>query len=198
MMKKNLAFHSLALLFVFLTIQGFGQENVLSGDFKLSDSNGQPVSLAKYRDQKAIVVVFTSSHCSWASKYEDRLKSIFQAYQGKGITFIAINSNDSSLSAFDAAARIRQDSPYPFPYLKDADQSVARLFKATKTPEVVVVTPSAGRFLIQYRGKIDDNPLDANSVRNNYLPNALDAILAGKKPTETETQASGCNITWLN
>lgn len=174
------------------------QETALAADFKLRDQANQEVSLAKFKDKKAIVVIFTSAHCSWATKYEERIKAIYQTYQAKNIAFIAINSNDSSMSVTDAAARIRQDSPYTFPYLKDDDQAVARLFKVTKTPEVVVLTPSAGRFLISYRGKIDDNPLDSNMVRNNYLTEALEAILAGKRPVTPETPASGCNIRWMN
>lgn len=165
-------------------------------DFTLRNEKKEEIKLSGFATQKAVVVVFTSSNCSWATKYIDRLKAMSEKYAPLGITFLAINSNDTTMSELDAVSRVREGSPYGFPYLKDEDQAVAKLLKATKTPEVVVLQPVNKRFEVLYRGKVDDNPLDAGLVKHNFLQEALDAVLAGKKYEVPVTPPSGCNIRW--
>lgn len=173
------------------------KEKEIIQNFTLKDANFQEVSLKQFANKKAVVVVFTSSHCSWAVKYEQRLVKLHQQFADKNVAFLAINSNDSSISQSDAVLRMRQLSPYPFPYLKDSKQEVARMFRATRNPEVVVLLPKAGAFEVVYRGKIDDNPLDEASVKTPYLANVLKRIVAGQPVEYQETDASGCNIKWL-
>ncbi|MDX2283510.1 MAG: redoxin domain-containing protein [Bacteroidia bacterium] len=169
----------------------------LVADFSLRNERNEEVKLSALSGKKAVVVVFTSSNCVWATKYESRLESLYREFEPKQVAFLAINSNDSSLSALDASARMREVSPYPFPYLKDDTQRVAKLFGATRNPEAFVLIPRPGKgFEIAYQGKVDDNPLDAGMVRYNYLQEALQSVLAGKAPAVPETPASGCNIKW--
>ncbi len=129
--------------------------------------------------------------------YEERLSELQATYVTKGIAFMAINSNDPSMSDSDSEGEMARLSSYTFPYLKDEDQEVAKQFKATKTPEVIVATPVNGVFREVYRGKIDDNPLDASLAKNHYLEDVLKQILAGQKVSVESTEASGCNIKWL-
>ena len=157
-------------------------------------SEEDTVSLNSFKNKKAVVVVFTSSHCSWATKYEERLHQLHDSFSGKDVAFLAINSNDASMSERDDATVMRQISPYPFPYMKDENQVVAKLFKATKTPEVFLLQPKNGVFTVMYQGKIDDNPLDPQKAGNHYLFKALQSVLAGEKPATKSTFASGCNI----
>lgn len=146
------------------------------------------VSLQDFQDKKAVVVVFASYHCSWSVKYMERLSQLHRDYEGKGVTFLAINSNDSTLEG-----EMRVSAP-AFPFLKDSDQAVANQFEATKNPEVFVLVPQGNHFKVVYHGKIDDNPLDATQIRHNYLQDALDQVLAGEKVEVKETPVSGCSI----
>lgn len=172
-------------------------------DFTLEDVEGNEVSLSKLaQGKKALVVIFTSAHCSWAVKYESRFNELFDIYNDKPVSLVAINSNDPSMSQSDAVARLRVSSPFPFPYLKDSNQQVAKGLGASKNPEVFLLVPNDGgspdqMFSIAYRGKIDDNPLDANLVKEHYLKNAITAILSGKEVSLKETPPNGCNIKWI-
>lgn len=164
--------------------------------FTLPSSTGQAESLASYANNKAVVVLFTSTHCSYAEKYVDRIRSLYQAFAPQGVAFLAINSNDPALNQNDALPVMRLSQPYPFPYLKDETQQIARLFNASKNPEVFVLQPVSGNFNVVYRGKIDDNPLDASMVRENYLREVLQQLLSSGKSTVVNTPATGCNIRW--
>lgn len=165
-------------------------------NFSLTDANGQVLSLDQMKDSTLVLVIFTSSHCAWATKYEERIVSLYEDYKGKGVAFLAINANDPRMSQRDAVSRMRQASPFPFPYLKDQDQVVAKSFAVTRNPEVVLLKPVNGSFRVLYKGKIDDNPLDAGLVRNTFLVDALEAALANRKIGTAETEASGCHIRW--
>lgn len=189
-------FHRLLLLLALASMSPLtGQAQAIS-TFTLPSSTGQTESLANYANRKAVVVLFTSTHCSYAEKYVDRVRALYQAFAPQGVAFLAINSNDPALNQNDALPVMRLSQPYPFPYLKDETQQIARLFNASKNPEVFILQPSGGSFMVVYHGKIDDNPLDAAMVRENYLRDALQQIIAGNKPAAAETPAAGCNIRW--
>ena len=162
-------------------------------DFSLPGPDTTIVSLADFQDKKAVVVVFTSSHCAWAVKYQDRLTQLWDSFAPREVAFVAINSNDTTVSRRDAMARMSRNMAYPFPYLKDDDQAVARLFEATKTPEVFVLVPEKARFKVVYQGKIDDNPL---APQAHYLQDALEGLLAGKVPAPAFVDPTGCDIKW--
>ncbi|MEO1451324.1 MAG: redoxin domain-containing protein [Bacteroidota bacterium] len=182
-----------------LTLFGYtaqAQQTRTVADFSLLDGNGKPVKLSDLKDSSLVLVIFTSSHCAWATKYEERIVSLHQTYAPKGVAFLAINANDPRMSQRDAVARMRQVTPYPFPYLKDKEQTVAKNFEVTRNPEVVLLKYVNGAFHVLYKGKIDDNPLDAGLVRNTFLVDAMDAALANKKIEESVTEASGCHIRW--
>lgn len=169
------------------------QRQVTVSNFSLPGEFGaDTVSLDSFLDQQAVVVVFTSYHCSWSVKYMDRLTQLFGEYQDQDVSFIAINSNDPELEG-----ELVRIAPPVFPFLKDVDQAVAKEFGATKNPEAFVLVPSGNQFKIAYQGKIDDNPLDASLVRSNFLQDALDLVIAGEKVETKLTPASGCSIKGL-
>ena len=179
-----------------LALQPLMAQKTIS-NFTLDNSDQEKkVNLSDFKDNKAVVVVFTSSHCAWATKYEERLKKLHESFKDKNVSFIAINSNDATMSQRDAVARMREITPYPFPYLKDSDQKVAKQLGATKNPEAIVLIPRQGVFQVAYRGKIDDNPLDEKLVKHDYLSDAIVSVIEGKKPEIASTTISGCNIKW--
>ncbi len=173
------------------------------GDFTLVDVEGKKISLSEVaQEKKAIVLIFTSAHCSWAVKYESRLTELSELYGDKPVGIVAINTNDPSMSQSDAVARLRVSSPFPFPYLKDANQEVARALGASKNPEAFLLVPNAGgaeneAFSVAYKGKIDDNPLDPKLVKQHYLKDAINQVLSGEEVKIKETPSSGCNIKWI-
>jgi len=176
----------------------YAQSGDYMEDFELPDTRtGEVVHLSDYHESPAIVVMFTSSDCAFSMKYQDRINSIKNTYSQKGVVFIAINSNDSTLNLGDAPKRMRVQAPYQFPYLKDENQTVAERFSASRNPEVFVLRPVATqRYEIVYQGQIDDNPLDPKLVEKHYLKNALDAVLQDKQPAVKQTEPTGCNIKW--
>ncbi|MEM7657296.1 MAG: redoxin domain-containing protein [Bacteroidota bacterium] len=174
----------------------YAQQNRTIKSFSLMQADQTEWQASAYQDQRALVVVFTSSHCAWATKYEERLHQLHSQYATQQVAFVAINSNDPTMSERDEAKLMRQISPYPFPYLKDKDQQIAKLFKATKNPEVFVLRPTDNDFEIIYHGKIDDNPLDPAKAGNHFLEESLKAAIEGKKPEKKYSPASGCNIRW--
>ncbi len=181
-----------ATLVGFLVTQGTlqAQRQTSIDNFTLqSEFDNTSVSLRDFQGKKAVVVVFTSYHCSWSVKYMDRLAQFHTQFTPKGVVFLAINSNDPALEG-----EIVRISPPAFPFLKDTDRAVATKLGASKNPEVFLLVPQGQNFKVVYHGKIDDNPLDAAMVRHNYLQNALEQVLSGKKVEVAETPPSGCSI----
>ncbi|MEL7339415.1 MAG: thioredoxin family protein [Bacteroidota bacterium] len=173
------------------------QDLTMVEEFSLRTPEGDTIKLSDFQDQKAVVVVFTSSHCSWATQYIQRLQKLHERYGEKNVSFIAINSNDPTLSQRDAEARMHKIAKYKFPYLKDKDQAVAKMFGITKNPEAVVLIPGEEGFKMIYRGKIDDNPLDATVVNKAYLELAIQAAIAGTELETESTPPNGCSIKWI-
>ncbi|MDP5168715.1 MAG: redoxin family protein [Bacteroidia bacterium] len=157
-----------------------------------SEFGDSSVSLSDFQGKKAVVVIFTSYHCSWSVKYMDRLEQLYRQMKTRDVAFVAINSNDPTLEG-----ELVRISPPSFPFLKDADQAIAKKFEATKNPEVFVLVPSGQSFKIVYHGKIDDNPLDETMVRHNFLQDAIDQLLKGERVEVKETPTSGCSIKGL-
>ena len=159
--------------------------------------NNKQVSLMDYASQRAVVLVFTSNYCPYSRLYEDRLISLAQAFENKGVRFLFINSNTSADNADDAAeemARRADEKHFTFPYLSDKTQKTALLLAITKTPEVVVLEPENGIFKIRYRGAIDNNAQLPDEVTEPYLHTALTAILQHQPLALPEKKAVGCRL----
>ncbi|MEM7373219.1 MAG: redoxin domain-containing protein [Bacteroidota bacterium] len=171
------------------------QEITTVNNFSLNNEHMEKISLDQFKDKKAVVVLFTSSNCVWSVRYEERIQHLYEAFKDKDVAFLAVNSNDPSMLNKDGQTR-RTTNPFPFPYLLDEDQAVAKQFKATKNPEAFVLTYEQDAFQVVFQGKIDDNPLDSGSARNNYLNEALAALDREQKLAEAFVRPSGCNIKW--
>ena len=161
--------------------------------------------LSDYKDAKAVVIVFTCNSCPVAKAYEDRIIAIQKDYKDKGLQVVAINSNSPKKQPQDSLEKMKQRAaakdlgdwrsnqrPFNFPYLFDATQGVARAFGATCTPHVFILDLDRK---VAYMGSIDDN-IDPKKVKKPFLRDALDAVLAGKKPPKTVTKQFGCSIKW--
>ena len=166
--------------------------------FDLPNIDGKRYSLNSFADKKALIVIFSCNHCPYVQAYEDRIKQIQDDYKDKGVTVVAINSNEDKNYPDDSFENMKKraaDQKFNFLYLRDEDQSVARAYDATHTPEIFLFDKERE---LAFHGKIDDNWQEPNKVQNHYLKNALDELLAGKEISVPETFTIGCTIKWKN
>lgn len=161
---------------------------------KMKNIDGRELSITDIAGKKGTVVIFSCNSCPWVQAWEDRISSIGNAYQRKGFGVVAINSNDPTkdqTDSFDAMKQRAKERGFEFAYTVDNTSDVARAFGATRTPEVFLFDQGG---LLVYHGVIDDNAKSPDSVKEHYLREALEAMLAGKKIPVTETKALGCTI----
>ncbi|WP_310395265.1 redoxin domain-containing protein [Hymenobacter sp.] len=158
-------------------------------DFTLKTAANTDVALKNYASSKAVVVVFLNPACAFSRLYQERLASLSGGYRGRGVQFLFVNV-PINLDAPGTAA----PGEVELPTLTDASQQVAGLLGVSKTAEAVVLEPSAGGFVVRYRGAIDDNPQVASSVQQPYLKQVLDNVLAGRPAGVADKRAAGCLI----
>lgn len=166
--------------------------------FSLPATDGKIYSLSDFASSSALVVVFTCNHCPYSRSYEERLAAIARRYQPLGVGMVGICANDAEDFPEDDFERMVEKSKlhgFPFPYLHDEQQHVARGYDAVCTPEVYVFDRK--KTLI-YHGMIDDNAEHPEQVKEHYLIAAIDAALAGETPQVQQTHVIGCSIKWKN
>jgi peroxiredoxin len=166
-------------------------------DFTLPGVDGKNYTLAELVvDNQAVAVTFSCNHCPYVRAWEDRMKAIQRDYKDKGFVLAAINANDAVKYPEDDFEHMKQRADqenFNFLYLRDDTQQVAHAYGGTHTPHVFLLD---GNGVLQYRGAIDDNHDDPDAVQQHYLRDALDAVLAGKAPATTASEAKGCTIKW--
>lgn len=165
-------------------------------DFNLKGIDGNNYSLESFEDAEGLVIIFSCNHCPYVHAYESRIKAVQGDYKKRGITIIAINSNDDKNypeDSFENMKKRAEEQKFNFLYLRDEDQSVAKAFDATHTPEIFLFDSERK---LAYSGKIDDNWQEPDKVVNHYLRNAIDELLEGKKISVPETYSIGCTIKW--
>lgn len=179
----------LLLILIASAITSYAQE---IKDFSLTNvKDGKAVSLSNYSSAYGIVVVFTSHECPYDNYYKDRLKDLVNAYSGK-IQFLLINSNQEPQESAEQMAIHYSDLGVP--YLADKDQTAMETFGAHKSPEVFLVSKVSGKFTVVYSGAIDDNPQVAKDVKQTFLKDALNKVLAREKIEPVSQRAVGCTI----
>jgi len=151
-------------------------------------------SLKDFRREgtKALAVIFLCEHCPVAQQYMPRLNELYEKYHPQGVEFLAVFPNRGTNIAQMAA--FAHDMDVPYPVLEDVEHKLADLLEANVTPEVVVLDAGWEK---RYQGAIDNQFTKRGRLRDpsqNYLQDALEAVLAGK-PVETDfTHPSGCPI----
>ncbi|HPP52511.1 MAG TPA: thioredoxin family protein [Thermoguttaceae bacterium] len=162
-------------------------------DFKdLPGVDGKKHSLSDYADAKLVVVVFTCNHCPVAKAYEDRIIQFQKDYKDKGVQVVAINVNNIPADRLDKMIERAKEKGFNFPYLYDETQQSGREYGATCTPHFFVLCQERK---IAYMGAMDDNN-NPDKVKEHWLRDAIDALLAGKTPPKQVTQQRGCSIKW--
>lgn len=183
-------------LFLISPFLSFNQTNEIT-NFSLKNVDGKLVSLSDYPHAKGFIIIFTCNHCPFAKLYPERLNILNDRYKKLDVPLLAISSMDTINYEDDTYLLMIQKAKkekFKFPYLYDADQSIAKLFGAQKTPHAFVIWKKAGHFEIKYSGAIDDNGMHPKQVKNEYIRLAVDDLLQGKPVTIPETISIGCQI----
>lgn len=151
--------------------------------------DGKKHSLDDLKDKKIVVVVFTCNSCPIAVDYEDRIIA-FANKRKDDVAVVAINVNQIQEDSLPEMKKKAEEKKFPFVYLYDESQKIAKAYGATFTPEFFVLGPDRK---IVYMGGMDDNSVP-RLVKEQYLEPAVLAALNGTKPATVETVARGCRV----
>lgn len=166
-------------------------------DFLLKTPDGKAVSLQDLKSAPALLVAFICNHCPYVKHVRSELARIGAEYGKRGVTVVAINSNDVARYPADSPQKMAEEAKtagYRFPYLFDETQAVARAYRAACTPDFYVFDEEQR---LKYRGQLDDSrPGNGIPVTGKDLRNALDAVLDGREPANPQKPSIGCNIKW--
>lgn len=167
-------------------------------DFALLDTvTGKLFSLRDVAGSKATVVMFICNHCPYVLHVLDKVVDVARAYQQQGVGFVAISANDVATQPQDGPEQMKAlatEHAFPFPYLYDQTQQVARTYLAVCTPEFFVFDAN---LKLAYHGQFDDaRPKSNTPVTGQDLTQALDALIQGKRPAVEQQPAVGCGIKW--
>lgn len=203
---SNLNYKTMKRKFVLIAALVFGSVTLFAqgykvgdkaADFKLKNVDGKYVSLTDFPHAKGFILMFSCNHCPYSVAYEDRKIALDKKYKPLGYPVIIINPNDPAVEPRDSYELMQvrsKEKGFTFPYLFDDGQKVYPVYGATRTPHVFLLEKAGKDYFVRYIGAIDDNHRDASAVKEPYLANAVDALLAGKKPDPDFTRAIGCTI----
>ncbi len=189
------------LIIIILTVTGLSAQEYKTGDkaknFNLLNIDGKYVSTDEYDKAKGFIVIFTCNHCPFSIAYEDRIIELDKKYSSKGYPVIAINPNDSTIAPGDSYSNMiirAKEKGFTFPYLLDADQSIARAYGASRTPHVYILEKEEKNLIVKYVGAIDDNYEEPSNVKVKFVEDAVNSLLNGEDPDTDYTKAIGCTI----
>ena len=165
-------------------------------DFTLPATDGRVLSLSDIRGARGTLVMFICNHCPYVLAVIDRIVRDARDLQEMGIGVAAICSNDARAypaDSFENMARLAERHAFPFPYLHDEDQSVARAWDAACTPDFFGFDAGLG---LQYRGRLDASRTEAAAGARRDLYEAMKQVAeTGEGPRE-QVPSMGCSIKW--
>ena len=167
----------------------------LAPPLELLDTGGELHTLPMPGEAPATVIVWTCNHCPYALAWHDRIVAAAGDYAPRSVRFLAINSNDAERYPADSPAAMRErveSEDWPFPYLHDPTQEVARAYGAQVTPDLFVLD---SELRLRYRGAADADHREPSHDAD-WLRSALDRVLAGEQPSPAQTESVGCSVKW--
>ncbi|WP_231615727.1 thioredoxin family protein [Novipirellula artificiosorum] len=156
----------------------------------LIGTDDKPHSLADLQDRDVVVVVFTCNSCPYAVDAEDRVIALQQEYESKGVVVVAINVNTNEEDRMPAMKQRAAKKEFPFSYLFDESQQIAKDYGAIHTPQFFVLDKDRK---IVYMGSLDDSP-DGKKVTKHYVRSVIESLLKMERPEISETVPVGCGI----
>lgn len=167
-------------------------------EFTLPDTvSGKELSLSELKSDTATVIMFICNHCPFVVHVNPELVRMANDYKSKGVSFIAISSNSVISHPQDGPEQMKTNAAennYPFPYLYDESQEVAKSYLAACTPDFYIFDSSMN---CVYRGQLDDSrPGNNTPLSGKDMRTALDQIIKGADVTIDQKPSIGCNIKW--
>ena len=164
--------------------------------FSLPATDGMTYSLDDFADARLMLVVFSSNHCPYVVGSEDRMIDFSRRNAPLGLSMAAINANETVNHPTDSFQHMIQralEKKFPFPYLRDESQDVARAYGALRTPHYFLFDDERK---LRYTGRMDDNPRKPEQAKTRELQDAVDDLLAGRSVHTPLTNPIGCNVKW--
>ena len=167
-------------------------------DFNLKGVDNKQHSLASLKGENGLLVMFICNHCPYVKSIIDRIIRDAKELKALGVNTVAIMSNDPSdyeEDSFENMGKIAEEMDFPFPYLIDETQEVAKAYGAVCTPDFFGYNKDLG---LQYRGRLDESRKEAVTDAKRDLFEAMRKVAAtGTGPTE-QIPSMGCSIKWLD
>lgn len=164
--------------------------------FSLPATDGNTYSESDFSDAKVLVVFFTCNHCPFVLGSDEKTRQTVDKFATQGVSFVGINSNSKNTYEHDdfphMVARMSEHN-FPWKYLHDESQDVARSYGALRTPHFFVFNKDR---LLVYTGRAIDNPKDWTQASTNELETVVEAVLSGNVITTQKTNPIGCNVKW--
>jgi peroxiredoxin len=165
-------------------------------DFRLPSTEGKEFSLSDFDKFKYLVIFFTCNHCPYVLGSDEITRATAEKYRSRGVGFAGINSNSENTYPEDSfpnmVIRMKKNN-FPWVYLYDKSQEVAKAYGALRTPHFYVFDDD--RKLV-YTGRGVDNPRDTSKMSVNNLEIVLAELTDGKDISVPLTNPIGCNIKW--
>jgi len=165
-------------------------------DFRLPGTDGRTWSLDDFKDARVLVVFFTCNHCPYVIGSDEVTRATALKYEPHGVRFVGINSNSENTKpedSFEHMVKRMEEHRFPWVYLRDESQEIAKAYGALRTPHFYVFDEN--RKLV-YTGRGVDNPRDTSQMTVNDLDNALADVIAGRPVAVPLTNPIGCNVKW--
>ena len=165
-------------------------------DFDLKATDGKNYKLSDFSDVDTLVVFFTCNHCPYVIGSDEVTRKTADKFSDKGVTFVGINSNSPNTyeeDNFEHMVRRMEQYKFPWLYLYDSTQEIAKKYGALRTPHFYVFDKD--RRLV-YTGRGVDSPRDVSRMTVNDLDRALTEVISGQKVSVEMTNPIGCNVKW--
>lgn len=172
--------------------------HTIAPEFSLEDSvTGKTFNLQQLKGKQATVIMFICNHCPFVIHVNSKLVELANQFKSQGVNFIAISSNDVENYPQDAPDKMKEvaaENKYPFPYLYDPTQDVAKAYDAACTPDFYVFDKDLKS---TYHGRLDDSrPGNEKPLTGKDLIAAINATLNNDTPLKNQLPSMGCNIKW--
>lgn len=165
-------------------------------DFLLPSTEGKIYSLNSFKQAETLVIFFTCNHCPYVIGSDKVTRETAEHFKSNGVQFVAINSNSENTytedSFYNMVLRMEQNK-FPWIYLYDQPQEIAKAYGALRTPHFYVFDKNRN---LVYTGRGIDSPKDSDKMTVNDLWNALEEHTSGKEITKKVTNPIGCNVKW--
>jgi len=171
------------------------QTGASAPDFRLPATDGNTYALSDFREE-FLVVFFTCNHCPYVLGSDEITRQTAEKYAGRNVRFVAINSNSARTyeeDGFEHMVKRMEEYRFPWIYLHDESQEVARAYGALRTPHFYLFD---GERKLIYTGRGVDQPRNPERITVNDLDRALEEAINGREISVPVTNPIGCNIKW--